>query len=530
MAKDFIPLYVTPESNIWTVNSPEVSFRYNNVIPINTGKEVSISHRPSFEEAGTNTHVSAFNVVGSVFNFSNTAVGGSYVFRSSTSYYYDSGQFSAAVTGGNDMDPSRKAHFINHNEAGNNYVLLHNPGRASLGATTKHGNLYYTNSHTTAPTRITDANAPGNNGISTTSGGASLAGYVFLCDINGKIQNSNLDDMTTWTATDFIVAEKVSDIGCYLGKHKEHIVYIGSESIEFFYLDPSKSVGSPLTKRPDISYSIGCVLPNTVVEKDDVIYFIGTSLQDGHRLYKLDNFQLTDITPISVVEFLRGLSALDNNPSKTVLATTNSSDALINTIYMSKVPKGDGNYGLYLFVDVIDKGLYIDLSIPFVSRWNTDAIPPTTNGGVDWTEVLPIIDGDGPLVMYANGWVGLLTSRANSISDMGSTSATASIYTDVWDAGVNNTKRVHRTTLKNHKRILSSLNPDTVTLSWVDVDKVSTGGFVSSSFTTNRTVNANLANASLVRCGSTRGRMFKVQLNDNGLFYGIELDYDILGH
>jgi hypothetical protein len=130
-----------------------------------------------------------------------------------------------------------------------------------------------------------------------------LDGYLFIMDESGEIHNSNLDDFATWGALDFITAERDNDKGVYLGKHHDNIVAFSTRSIEFLY-DASNATGSPLNRRQDISYQIGCADGLGVWESSDVIYFVGSTDTGPLAIYKLENFQISMISTDSLNSFI----------------------------------------------------------------------------------------------------------------------------------------------------------------------------------------------------------------------------------
>ena len=126
-------------------------------------------------------------------------------------------------------------------------------------------------------------------------GGAILDGYCFVMSPDGTIWNSNLDDVTTWGALDSINAEREEDGGVYLGKHHDHIVAFGERTIEFFY-DNANPTNSPLNRREDLSYTIGCADGYSVWDNGDQTVFIGTDLSNGIGVYVLNRFSIKKVS------------------------------------------------------------------------------------------------------------------------------------------------------------------------------------------------------------------------------------------
>jgi len=174
-------------------------------------------------------------------------------------------------------------------------------------------------------------------------GGAVLDGYLFVMDEDGIVYNSNVNDPTTFNVTGFITAERENDKGIYLAKHHDHIAVFLTRSIEFLY-DASNSVGSPLNRRQDVSYQVGCASGLSVWEDNDVIYFLGTNSSGQMGVWKVENFQVSLISSDSISSYLttgltqtgltvrfEGLSAMGHRTLLiTVYTLTGAAPGLIN--------------------------------------------------------------------------------------------------------------------------------------------------------------------------------------------------------
>ncbi len=138
---------------------------------------------------------------------------------------------------------------------------------------------------------ISDSNFPS----SLAYGGVQLGGYLFVMAVDGIIWQSDLDNPTVWSALDFIDAERENDGGVFLGKMNDHIVAIGSSTIEFFY-NAGNTVGSVLNRRQDIHHDVGCVDGETVWSNADFIYFVGADNRGQLNVYHLENFKLITVS------------------------------------------------------------------------------------------------------------------------------------------------------------------------------------------------------------------------------------------
>jgi len=126
-------------------------------------------------------------------------------------------------------------------------------------------------------------------------GGAILDGYFFVMDRNGVIWNSDLNDASTFSPGNSIDTEREEDSGIYLGKHHDHLLALGERTCEFFY-DNGNPTNSPLNRREDVSYRIGCIDGNSIWEEGDITIFLGTELSSGISIYAVENFKIRIIS------------------------------------------------------------------------------------------------------------------------------------------------------------------------------------------------------------------------------------------
>ncbi len=164
-------------------------------------------------------------------------------------------------------------------------------------------------------------------------GGQILNGFLFVMDEDGIIYNSEVDDPTVFPALGFIEAERQNDKGVYLGLHHDHLPAFGTRTIEFFRYTGDQT-GSPITRRQDISYNIGCVSGTGVWENGDKTYFVGSNPQGQLNIYKLESF---NVAPVSTDTFSSYLTeGITQNSLKVVLNGVSfmGSDVLIMTVYI----------------------------------------------------------------------------------------------------------------------------------------------------------------------------------------------------
>lgn len=184
-----------------------------------------------------------------------------------------------------------------------------------------------------------------NLGIGAQADPVFLDGYIFLLAAGDRqrIYNSTIGAPDTFsTSTDFIDCEMFADGLSYIALHKNHIVGFGRYSIEFFY-DNANQLGSPLSRNTAYAQTIGFQRLSVNLNRTkipikigDDIYFIGNTRQTDYRVYKLSNFQLTDISSSWVQRIITGTSYLTlsqekNSPS--LILTQADSTNLKNLSY-----------------------------------------------------------------------------------------------------------------------------------------------------------------------------------------------------
>lgn len=475
-----------------------------------------------------------------------TSFGGqSELYLDQDTYYYNGGSQDLTSTsapgwaGNLGFNEEYTASFVRHRVSGSEVMAIVNAGHTSTHASANHGNLWYVVDGDTAPVSIQDADMPGNNGTSITRGGASLDGYFFLCDIKGQIYNSDLNDITAWSG-DFLTAEREADIGVYLGRHHDSIVYIGTRSIEFFFNAGNES-GSPLARRQDVSYRVGCYFPNTIVEVGDVIYFVGVE-HDGHpKLYRLVNYQLEVLSNPKIEERMR-----DSGVGAGTFPDTTDLDSLTHSFWGSMV-SADDTYG-YILTFNFFWTYFFHIQTGVWTRWEFGASVTYPGGvtGSNWQSIFPIMSfnnrvGGGTVGMhqFINGTLGYFGTLDNdAIDDLGEANAPdVFIKFPRWDAGTDQKKRINwvRVITAPHSSPSTTVDPVSVVLKWFDYDRVGSAAPIppDTEYTSSRTIDLNTRGARIGRLGTTHQRGFVVDFPTGhgpvAPVKGLEIDYEIVG-
>lgn len=356
-------------------------------------------------------------------------------------------------------------------------------------------NVYMINAAGTTNTRLTNATHgfPAKATYTTIPGVVELDGYLFVGCLTGEIFNSNLNDPYTWTATDFLSAERYKDQTKYICKHNNNIVAMGSESIEFFY-NAGNPTGSPLSRREDIFYDIGLMSSGYITghpmadSNDSIIAYIGSKEYGGtvgtapHGVYLIENFQLKKISTPSIDKVLR------------------KSPTTIGAGYRIKVHTLGDRTLIFMMSEITMIGdtdpIYVydtTSNLWYIWSFNDDAYLDIwdTHGG--W------------FIAYTSG--GLYSVGDNSQNWKyvdGDTGVSSNIYpceivTYDWDGGVMSNKFIHSITINGEYS--DSASADNIAVSWSD-----DGG---ENFSTARNVDQRYFRP-LHRCGVTRKRKWKL--------------------
>lgn len=134
----------------------------------------------------------------------------------------------------------------------------------------------------------TQANAQ----IATVSGGiASLDGYAFVCDTDGKILHNNTQNDTaanmSWSNANIISANVYSDSMAGVCRHLNYIVGIGDWSTEFFY-NAGNTSGSILSRAEGTVIRYGTPAFATVWQDENLIVWLARSRDGGNCVMVLD--------------------------------------------------------------------------------------------------------------------------------------------------------------------------------------------------------------------------------------------------
>jgi len=159
---------------------------------------------------------------------------------------------------------------------------------------------------------IADLDFPPNQtpALSLARHGAVLNGKLFLMTTDGDIYESDIEDPTSWQALSVRNAEVEPDAGVILTKHHEHIIALGTRTLEFFE-DTANATGSSLSSRTDIQYDVGAIDEDSLVRIGNRTYFVGQDKSNAVGVFMLDGFSLKKVSDETIDTFLTSAVTTD---------------------------------------------------------------------------------------------------------------------------------------------------------------------------------------------------------------------------
>jgi hypothetical protein len=376
-------------------------------------------------------------------------------------------------------------------------------------------------------------NWPFTGGRKMAGGGVVLNGTLYIMDTDGNIWNCAINDPLTWNGSWFIEASRSTDSGIFLASQNDQIVAISSKTIEFFY-DAGNPTGSPLERRQDIFYNVGCFDRKRVFDTGDSIFFLGAEKTGTVGAYVLNEMQYRRISDDSVDIFLNNTISRSNSDfivsggsvaERTFLfitaalpVSTTSWNPQSTLVY--DVTKG---YWTMFETEAMTTSPSI-FSFPIISNSErgvglNESIIMFTNGDVfrfDMTGSYQDSVGYGGEYFADEDYMDYPDDYVYDLSVTFSNPITFKLYTPEFDADTYTNKFLNRMTLAGTTS-KGSLNTTPIKISWTD-DNYST-------FSDERDLSAG-NRRSLTRCGKFKRRAFKIRYTgtDKLLVEGIELD------
>lgn len=154
-----------------------------------------------------------------------------------------------------------------------------------------------------ALTEITDAQYPGQAGLTPTGNFVHMDGYAFIACTNGQVWNSDLNSIANWTAGNFVTASDKPDGLLGLARMGDFIYAFGPLSAQAYY-NAGNAAGSPLSPVDGTSFAIGAINQYSILQFRDTIAFVGASTENSTGVYIIDGRAPRKISTTSIDEVL----------------------------------------------------------------------------------------------------------------------------------------------------------------------------------------------------------------------------------
>lgn len=147
--------------------------------------------------------------------------------------------------------------------------------------------------------QITDVDFP----ATFVKGWAYLDGTTYVMDSSGNIYGSAINDPTTWTALNVIVANADVGNGVALAKQLVYVVAFKQWSSQVFY-DAANSTGSPLSPANNAMIVWGCAHADSVQDADGVLYWLAINRSSKLQVMAMENLNAQKVSTKAVERLL----------------------------------------------------------------------------------------------------------------------------------------------------------------------------------------------------------------------------------
>ena len=130
-----------------------------------------------------------------------------------------------------------------------------------------------------------------------------MDGYLFQAQSNGRIWNSVLNNVSSWTATAFLTADTHGGDLEAIYIQKDQIVGLTKNRCEFYFNNGNPS-GSPLLRIDQNTIYVGLASRESLAWFGEVGCFVGENADGGRAVYRLGSLKLQDISTPSINRFL----------------------------------------------------------------------------------------------------------------------------------------------------------------------------------------------------------------------------------
>lgn len=141
---------------------------------------------------------------------------------------------------------------------------------------------------------------------------ADLDGYLFYCNDDGYLYNSDLGSIISYSASNKIAANMSPDVPVAIARHKNLIICFGNNSTEFFQ-NSGYAAGSPLSKVEQYYKRVGAQSQSAVVPLEDDIYFVSSSRDGDTKIERLRDLSIQKVSTPHVDTLIGTASEFGSN-------------------------------------------------------------------------------------------------------------------------------------------------------------------------------------------------------------------------
>jgi hypothetical protein len=325
------------------------------------------------------------------------------------------------------------------------------------------------------------------------AGLVQLDGFTFVLAKDGKIHNSDLNDVTAWGANDFAQANLIEDDAMGIARHINYLVYFGSKSL-LFYDNKGNTSGSPLGRLGGTGTLIGCAGGDTIVNVERTVFWVAKSHGGGHFIAALEGLQPIGVSTKPIEE------ALDKEGGDLTSAYAFTVRVQGHSFYVITLPT------------TVQKTFAYDITEGIWTEWTSyNGVSESYFTGIaatDFNDVVRVQDEDNGEVYELDGET--YQDDGNDILVEG--------HTLKWDEGNSHQMTLERITVVGDQDETDATDLD---IAWSDDDYAT--------FTADRTVDLNDADPFITRCGRTTRRSFRYKFANNRpmRLLALELQYNL---
>lgn len=235
----------------------------------------------------------------------------------------------------------------------------------------------------------------------TVPGVASIDGYVFVLDPQGRIWNSNQNTPLLGNPLNFISGSLQADPGVYITRLYNYVASMCQFSTTFFYDNGNTPPGSPLLPNFSAVINIGCASDNSVVTTENTMFWIGQTRQKGRSVYTMNALAPQRISDQYIDKIL-------------------NADPLVSSTVYSFFIKIDGHAFYVLTLTASNCTLVYDASVGAWHRWSTTVIGASrlsTKASVN--QVTGFVEVTLPSHGFVNGDILEISSSDSSLFYLG---------------------------------------------------------------------------------------------------------------